>query len=154
MNCQICFENNGEPCYCGFCSCMPCMEKWIVSDNRDPSCPNCKRVWSQDYIYSNCSSSFLKNEYRIWRQTYLAVREKIYLADDFETVRLEKKRRNLRKELLSLYRKKKTHLRKKLDIQEIADRIANIKAEMPPSHRGCGQREFSFHFLLFVLRSS
>lgn len=118
-------------CYCGFCNCKPCLERWIVSDNRDPSCPNCKRILSQDYIYSNCSSSFLKNEYMNWRQTYLAVQEKIYLADDFETVRLEQKRRTLRNQLLSLYRKKKMHLRKKMDVREIIDSIAKIKADMP-----------------------
>jgi hypothetical protein len=137
MDCQICFSNESIDklkCYCDFNICNGCFEKWILSNpGKDPTCPNCKRNLSQEFIYSNFSSSFLKNDYYKWRKTYLALREKMYFLDDFEAVHFEKKRRLLRKKLKSLYKNKKRLLSKKLSTDEINYEIQQLLKEMPKS---------------------
>lgn len=137
MDCQICFSTLYDPklsCYCNFNSCTGCFEKWIISGaTKDPSCPNCKRNLSQEYIYQSLSPSFLATEYKNWRQNFLAIREKIYFANDFDRVRIEKQRRQSRKQLLELYKKKKKLLKKRIDCTDINMQITALKKDMPKS---------------------
>lgn len=134
MDCKICYDGEvpkNFSCYCGFTTCDACFRTWITSDtSKEPSCPGCKRVFSQDYIYQTCVKTFVKSRYAVYRQAFLAAREKLYLVDDFEAVRSEKMRRNLRKQLLSGYKKKKSLLRKKMCVQEINARILDLKQEL------------------------
>lgn len=131
---MICYDSTPSDrfsCYCDFHSCDNCLGTWIIGDTtKEPSCPGCKRILSQEYIYKTCPATFLKTKYAVYRQGFLAMREKTYLVDDFEAVRNEKLRRALRKELLSFYKKKKYLLRKKMCVQDINASIFALKQEI------------------------
>lgn len=135
MECQICYAHSYSEkcvCYCGFKTCEQCLQTWITSHtDKEPSCPNCSRVFSQDYIYTTFDRSFLTGGYAIWRQEFLMSREKMFFVNDYEMVRNEQIRRRMRAELLRLYKKKKSYLRKRADTSDIVCEINTLKEKIP-----------------------
>ena len=68
--CSICCEER-ELIECPECKkevCKKCTKKHILSGNIDPSCAHCGVGFSRYFLQTNISESFLKNDYKTWRE--------------------------------------------------------------------------------------
>jgi hypothetical protein len=139
--CIVCSEEKTNlPCYCDSNCCSSCFQQWILSNpDKDPICVNCQRVVPQDTLYDNLDPSFLKKEYRIWRSTFLFLKEKPYFIDDMGDVVQELKRRKQVHSLQQLYNERKKLKRKKTTpqsrvlVEELEKKIREFKETIPRS---------------------
>lgn len=132
MDCIVCCEqvDKNITCYCDVICCMDCLEKWILSNpSHEPNCVQCKKILTQDTIYSNLSTNFLKNEYTDWRSSFLFEKESVYFATDMEDVSIELDRRAKMLQIKTL-RKQKKRLRKNESPNDINQQIKSIQSQL------------------------
>ena len=91
--CQICCEelsksktttqkNKKIKCnYCEIITCCSCVQKYIISSNKEPSCMGCKKTWTRDFLDTNLQKGFMKGEFISYRENLLMDKEKSMLAE-------------------------------------------------------------------------
>ena len=87
VDCTICAEEISkrkivECPFCQFQACDKCVETFLLGiDDDRPRCmnPECKKIWTYDYLTSNLSHSFHNKKYRDRRASLLHEREKSLL---------------------------------------------------------------------------
>lgn len=134
MSCIVCDEIKDTyiQCYCDTRCCQGCLQQWIITNqDKDPSCVNCNRVFTQDQIYGILDPVFLKNEYTRWRSAFLFHKEKRYFISDMPEVAIEIHRRKQMDALRKLYRQKKTLTRKKKSDPSLEEQISTLKRTIP-----------------------
>jgi len=81
MSCVICTDvfnktsNKLIKCYCHFECCKTCAKKYILSKNKKAHCMNCKVEWNREFMYTHFDTSFIKNEYKNFRENILYEKE-------------------------------------------------------------------------------
>jgi hypothetical protein len=91
--CQICCENLSESkittqknkqikCnYCEIITCCGCVQKYIISTDKEPSCMGCGMEWTRDFLDSNLQKGYMKGDFIIYRENMLMNKEKSMLAE-------------------------------------------------------------------------
>jgi len=134
MSCIVCDEIKDDyiKCYCEIRCCQDCLQQWIITNqDKDPSCVNCNRAFTQDQIYEILDPTFLKNEYIHWRSAFLFLKEKMYFISDMPEVALEISRRKQMDTLRKLYKQKKILIRKKKSDLSLVEQISDLKKTIP-----------------------
>jgi hypothetical protein len=128
--CFICYEDiNNEKlkCSCNIDTCAKCLKKWLfVNPDKDPNCPNCLKIIPIHNIYEMFDLSFLDGEYYDLRSELLFQKEQNYFIEDMDIVHSEIKRRQLQKQIRSLYSKKRQLKRMKKCLDEINFNIKEL----------------------------
>jgi hypothetical protein len=106
--CNICVEklnksNHAEIIcsYCDFSHCKQCFQKYLL-ETTQPICMNCKKVFTQDFLFEKCTSTFLSKELKKHRETTLLNYQKSYLPATQQYVIIEKERDQLREQMRQL----------------------------------------------------
>lgn len=69
--CPFCSTNYNKGVYkqlvcnaCDYHACVKCIQdQWLPNNPKiDPCCPNCKTIWSRDYLIMNLSNTFIKTK--------------------------------------------------------------------------------------------
>jgi hypothetical protein len=69
--CPFCSTNYNKSVYkqlvcnaCDYHACIKCIQdQWLPNNPKiDPCCPNCKTIWSRDYLIMNLNKSFIKKQ--------------------------------------------------------------------------------------------
>ena len=81
-------HKKSQCCYCGFCACHRCVQRWILSQIQDPHCMNCKKMWTREFIDNMLPKQFINTELKNHRENILFEREKNLLPDTQGNVRL------------------------------------------------------------------
>ena len=100
VDCNICAEEVSSrriiACpFCTFEACISCTERFLMDiDDDKPRCmsPDCKKVWTYEFLASKFSPSFHNGKYRKRRTTLLYEREKSLLPGTQPLVKMEKKK--------------------------------------------------------------
>ncbi len=82
--CPICIERlnviNKFVCpSCFYTICKSCAKTYILGSIQDPTCMNCKKAFTNQFIYELLSSAFFNKEYKKHREEVLYQREKSLL---------------------------------------------------------------------------
>jgi hypothetical protein len=140
--CKVCIESFNKIshkkiicCFCSFESCNKCIQKYILSEIQDPSCMNCHKIWTREFIDNNLSKQFINNELKMHRENVLFEKEKNLLPDTQYNIRLLHQQEELDREMKeteqqieSLQRKMEELERKRAEInpyQHIPRQIIN-----------------------------
>jgi len=139
QSCLICLDeihnDNKLQCHCMVDTptqnvCLKCFKNWlIVNKDKDPNCPNCLKIIPIHQIYEMMDLSFLNQDYYDHRSELLFLKEQYYFIKDMDIVCAEMKRRQLQKQLRSMYSKKRQCKRMKKPLDEINENIKNLKDE-------------------------
>ncbi len=65
--------------YCSFITCRQCVKTFLLNSIQDPSCMNCKKPFSNQFIHATFPKSFYQGEYKTHREEVLYQREKSLL---------------------------------------------------------------------------
>lgn len=109
-NCNICdykitIINKVIKCpYCSFESCEKCCNKYLLL-NSQPQCMNCRKVWNDDFIYSELSPKFLNKEYRTHMTGVIYDQEKSMLPETMVVLNNLKKAEKLKAKIIKLREK-------------------------------------------------
>ena len=60
---------------CGFTACKSCIRRYLLDNNNDPHCMNCKNMWGQHFLVMNLNRSFVTQEYKNKRKELLLEKE-------------------------------------------------------------------------------
>ena len=71
---------------CKFTACKKCIRHYLLETTTDPSCMNCKKAWSQNYMVLNLNRSFVTTEYKKHRSSKLLEVEISKLPEAMEIV--------------------------------------------------------------------
>jgi len=106
--CNICCENYNlslhakvtcEHTDCSFEVCKTCVRTYLLGTTADPSCMNCKKAWSDQFLVSNLNRVFCEKDYKKHRKELLLERELSKLP---ETMVLAERQRKVDKENVKL----------------------------------------------------
>ena len=106
MDCQICCEKTNKstrvPVNCNYCEysiCRTCFQRYLLESSIDPHCMNCKKIFTRDFLSSNCTSVFITKTYKTHRENVLLDREKCMLPATQPYVVIEKEREKIHLEI-------------------------------------------------------
>ena len=71
---------------CKFTACKKCIRHYLLETTADPSCMNCKKAWSQNFMVINLNRSFVTTEYKKHRSSKLLEVEISKLPEAMEIV--------------------------------------------------------------------
>lgn len=102
MDCQICCEKINKstriPVNCNYCDysiCRSCFQRYLLESSIDPHCMNCKKIFTRDFLTSNCTSVFITKTYKVHRENVLLDREKCMLPATQPYVVIEKQKEKI-----------------------------------------------------------
>jgi len=78
--CEVCIEDFTRirkliPCPCDYKCCNKCTTMYILSQNQDASCMNCKMVWDRQFMSTHFTKSFMSKEFKEHRENIVLERE-------------------------------------------------------------------------------
>jgi hypothetical protein len=78
--CEVCIEDFTRirkliPCPCDYKCCSKCTTMYILSQNQDASCMNCKMVWDRQFMSTHFTKSFMSKEFKEHRENIVLERE-------------------------------------------------------------------------------
>lgn len=83
LECPICAEafnkSNFKSVSCNYCefqACKSCCIRFIEGLIEDPSCMNCKKTWSMDFLIDRLGKTYINTKYKTHRENLLCEREK------------------------------------------------------------------------------
>lgn len=140
VDCAICAESvrSRKIVACPFCAfecCDGCIDRFLMGiDDEEPRCmsPECKKIWSFEFVSKNFPPSFHNKRYRDRRAHLLLEREKALLPGSQELVRQEKKRIKREKETEKLYEEIAMY---KEFIKAAHDKINELRRIGPPEEK-------------------
>lgn len=104
--CQTCCEktNKSTRCpvkcnYCEYSTCRSCFQRYLLDSSIDPHCMNCKKIYTRDFLTTNCTSVFITKTYKAHRENVLLDREKCLLPATQPYVVVEKERERILNEV-------------------------------------------------------
>ena len=77
--------------YCNFNSCLECFKIYILDTFEEPKCMACNKIFIQDFVSDNTTTSFYNKEYRNHRTEILFSTEKSLLPSTQHLAEQEKK---------------------------------------------------------------
>lgn len=123
MECGICtsVKKSVMTCpYCQYVSCLACNERVILESINAPACVNCKKTFSNDFLYSTFSKVFLNKRYAQHREQILYEREKFLLPATQPIAEREKKRLEISDKLLQI-RREMNEIRTRLRLMRLQE---------------------------------
>ena len=93
--------------FCDFECCNSCIDRFLMGiDDDKPRCmsPDCKKIWSYDFVATKFPPSFHNKRYRDRRAHLLLEREKALLPGSQELVRQEKRRIKNKEKIADLHK--------------------------------------------------
>jgi hypothetical protein len=75
---------------CTFEACKACIRKYVLNTTDDPSCMNCNRAWSDKFLYSQLTQTFMRGEYKIYRKELLVQAQISRLPETMPAVERQK----------------------------------------------------------------
>ncbi len=98
-DCQVCCEKFNKSTrkkitclYCDYCVCTTCNKKYFLDSLNDPHCLSCKKNWTNDFMESSFTKTFINNEYKKHRENVLFDRELSLMPITQPYIETEKKR--------------------------------------------------------------
>ena len=98
--CNICCENYNQSLHakvtcehtdCAFQVCKTCVRTYLLGTTADPSCMNCKKAWSDQFLVSNLNRAFCEKDYKKHRKGLLLERELSKLPETMVLAERQKK---------------------------------------------------------------
>ena len=98
--CNICCENYNQSLHakvtcehtdCAFQVCKTCVRTYLLGTTADPSCMNCKKAWSDQFLVSNLNRVFCEKDYKKHRKGLLMERELSKLPETMVLAERQKK---------------------------------------------------------------
>ena len=137
MSCNICIENFNKSTrleivcsFCDYSNCRTCFQKYLL-ETPEPYCMSCKKIFTQDFLFEKCTSTFLNKELKKHREVVLLNQQKSYLPATQPYVMIEKERDNMRLGIIELEKEKNAILEtlhaKQNQINNLQYRISNIR---------------------------
>jgi len=84
--------------YCQYAVCSQCTRRYMLSNQQDPHCMNCRRAWNREILSEMFPASFINKEYKNHRENVLYERERSMLPDTQPKVIQTIQYRELKKE--------------------------------------------------------
>jgi len=177
--CSICCEQYNKSTrskvvcpYCPYECCSGCSERYLLGTTEDAHCMSCRKGWSREILSSNFTVKFISKTYKTRCEELLFEREKSLMPATQPFVEVEKRNRNVQKEItdlknklateqaryLRIYQKPIDYWLEKLDTDDAfeANIHAHLKAEEQRKIISCisidiGHLEWVSGRLLFML---
>ena len=95
-DCPVCLDDYSETkhpkinCGCGFHACQECVKTYVLGSSTQPSCMDCKRIWTKSFQYDNLGKTFVNKTLKAHREKQLVEREKARFPDDMPRVKIIK----------------------------------------------------------------
>lgn len=111
LNCNICCDDFKHLVKCPFCDhecCRFCVEKFLLGiEDPQPRCmnPECKKIWSYDFIYKNTSSTFYSKKYRDRVSEIVMDRQKSMIPATQTLAKIRIKNEKINNEIDLIYKK-------------------------------------------------
>jgi len=135
MSCPICTETfnqltrrETECLYCQSKYCTKCIKKYLLSNNKDPSCMYCFKNWNKEFVEMHMSKYFLKTDYKKHRENILFEREQSLIPKTLQLLDLNSEQTNECHRLLSNYLQEKDFIIKQLSI--LNQQIYNVRHQI------------------------
>jgi hypothetical protein len=136
MDCSICCnklnKSTRKNITCSFCNiltCRECFQKYILSIHEDAHCMGCKKIFTRDFLSSNCTAVFLSKDYKKHRENILFDNEKSLMIETQPYVVIEKHRKNILKQVSEIEKEKAELMKlvndKNLQIERLLQSIRN-----------------------------
>ena len=87
MKVNCCYNN------CNFECCRECFQKYVVSNTKEPHCMSCNNLFTDEFLASVLTRSFINKEYNAHRENILLEREMLRMPDTMPSVQHELKAR-------------------------------------------------------------
>ena len=141
MTCNICVEkyNKSTRCeikcnFCDFSHCRTCFQKYLLEKN-EPFCMNCKKIFTNDFIFQNCTNSFITKDLKKHREDVLLNQQKSFMPATQVYVVFEKDKERLRENIKVIETEKLAIIhelnRKQSKINELQHRINTLGVANP-----------------------
>ena len=131
--CNICVEKLNKSTrleikcnYCEFSHCRTCFQKYLLETN-EPYCMNCKKIYSNDFIFENCTDVFITKELKKHRQEVLLNQQKSLMPATQPYVVLEKEKNKMR-ERVRIIEQERSEILRQLTIKQT--QINNMNYEI------------------------
>jgi hypothetical protein len=106
MECSICYEKFNKVKHkcikCPYCPeteagfCRACVQTYLLQDSsKDPRCPSCHSGWSEDFLSTELTATFLLKNYKEHRENVLLDMERARLPEAQEDAARYKKAKDL-----------------------------------------------------------
>jgi HPt (histidine-containing phosphotransfer) domain-containing protein len=122
-DCSVCvqkFNTKHPPIQCPQCDfvcCSSCYKKFLLSNNQDAMCMNCKTMYDIEFLYKNLSKAFLETDYKKHRSELLYQRELSMLQSTQPYVELE----------LEIEKTEKEYQKLKEDVQKLKSKLQMLR---------------------------
>lgn len=128
FECAVCATKttNKQKIICSFCnfeSCRNCLQKWVLSTEKNPECMSCHNQITWDTLNQLTTKTFINNDYRNHRRNVLLDREKALIPNTMHLVEREKQIRELKNLLNNIYDQKKSLLQQIRELDQSANEI-------------------------------
>lgn len=92
MKVTCCYNN------CNFECCRECLQTYFLSNTKEPQCMSCNKTFSDEFLASVMTKSFINKEYKSHRENIILEREMLKMSDTMQAVESELKiRKHLKK---------------------------------------------------------
>lgn len=123
MECLICCEKFNQSTrkniiciFCDYSVCRTCFQKYLLESSYDPSCMNCNKPFTLEFLNINCPSNFINGSLKKHRENILLDREKCLLPATQPYVILEKEHIKIKNKIADY----------QLDISKLQEQILSI----------------------------
>ena len=110
MDCNVCCDkyNNSNRSlvrcnYCQFDACRACTQTFLLNKVHIPSCMNCSREWSREFVDDNFTKKFINGELKKHREKILFEKEQCNLPHAQNYIHLENERNGICRKIHQLY---------------------------------------------------
>ena len=76
---------------CNYTACKLCVRQYLLGTASDPHCMNCKKAWSENFMVMKLNRSFITNDYKKHRSSFLVEREISKLPETMQLAEQHKK---------------------------------------------------------------
>lgn len=101
ISCPICCSNRTKTIrclYCNFTTCSDCCQKYLL-DNIIPKCMSCSKQWSNEFIQTEFSMSFVNGKYKHHRENILFDREQTLMPNTQIVLERKNKEKKIQEKL-------------------------------------------------------
>ena len=92
MKVNCCYNN------CNFECCRECLQTYLLSNTKEPQCMSCNKTFSDEFLASVMTKSFINKEYKSHRENIILEHEMLKMSDTMQAVESELKiRKHLKK---------------------------------------------------------
>ena len=132
MSCPICSESftcmmrKKTSClYCNYEFCTSCIKKYLLTNNNDPACMNCRHEWNREFIDLHLSRNFRSKDYKKHRENVLFEREKMFFPETLELLEKNHDQKKICQERIQQLSLKKKELQ--AELSELNNKLSSFR---------------------------